>query len=77
MKTFSPNYAEWQVPVTYRTGIMSFTNNGRDSALRCPRRPQRRIEKVMDSINFARSCQAQDAAARRPYLIFRICLSNA
>jgi hypothetical protein len=34
-------------------GIMSFTNNGRDSALRCPRRPKRRIEKVMVSIHFA------------------------
>ena len=34
---------------------MSFTNNGRDSALRCPRRPKRRIEKVMVSIHFAQS----------------------
>ena len=56
---------------------MSSTSNGRDSALRCPRRPQQRIEKAMDSINFAQSRQTQDAAARRPYLIFCICLSNA
>jgi hypothetical protein len=39
----------------HNPGIMSFTNNGRDSALRCPRRPKRRIEKVMVSIHFAQS----------------------
>jgi hypothetical protein len=53
---------------------MSFTNNGRDSALRCPRRPKRRIEKVIVSIHFS---QFYKGPGPRSAAIFCIYLSNA